>query len=87
MRLVIGSSTSTKGEHRAHLKQNNLIAIAFLKKLCRFNVQFQEKFIEFLRLLGLIEVPSVDARNIKDQIRRALRTIRLKEGQLHTNRP
>ena len=68
-----------KADHRAHLKQNNLIAIAFLKKLCRYANPLQEKFREFLHLLGLIESPSSDARKIKDQIRRALRSIKLQE--------
>lgn len=61
----------------ATIKQNNLIAIAFMKKLCRFSRTYQERLYGMLQMLGFIEdMPEKTNRKVKEEIRKVVRSIK-----------
>lgn len=61
----------------ANIKQNNLIALAFMKKLCRFSRTYQDRLYDMLQILGLIEeMPEKKSHKIKEEIRKVVRGIR-----------
>ena len=67
------------------MKQNNQIAIAFLKKLCR--ISKLDRYREFLVILSEIEMGSATSntstKKIKEQIRKALKAIQISDNKTH----
>ncbi|TNV86397.1 hypothetical protein FGO68_gene6899 [Halteria grandinella] len=77
---------ASKSENKIKLRQNTSIAIAFLKKLTRLSKAYQERFRDFVPILNNIEMEGVmqsqvSQSKVKEQIRRALKAIKIREGK------
>ena len=60
------------------LKQNNQIAIAFIKKLCRLSKGYAERFTEFLGIINEIEGNNINLSNRKRKIKSEIRSLLLR---------
>jgi len=56
------------------LKQNNQIAIAFLKKLCRLSKLYAERFSGFMGIINEIEGSNITLSNRKRKIKSEIRS-------------